>query len=264
MKATGTIREIEEHLKRGELPPGGIEALLQDPRVGVRRLAQAYQRREERRRQEESRIEQMWRFEHTYRRRGCRFIAGLDEAGRGPLAGPVVAAAVILPENFDATGLNDSKMLSEKERLALRRRIDRDAIAVAIGWVDHRYIDEHNILQATFEAMRRALAGLGPVPDQLLLDAVRIPGVTIPQEAIIKGDRLSHSIAAASIVAKTERDGWMIREGMRYPYYNFDRNMGYGTPDHLAALERWGPSPIHRKSFAPVRERISPESAEGR
>ncbi|PTM59078.1 ribonuclease HII [Desmospora activa] len=264
MKAAGTIREIEARLKHGGLPAEEIEQLLLDSRAGVRRLALTYQRREERRRQEERRIEEMWQFERTYRQRGCRLIAGLDEAGRGPLAGPVVAAAVILPEDFDATGLNDSKKLTEQERLTLRQRIDRDAVAVAVGVADHRYIDEYNILQATFEAMRRAIAGLTVVPDQLLLDAVQIPGVTIPQEAIVKGDGLSHSIAAASIVAKTERDAWMARESIRYPNYGFEQNMGYGTPDHLVALERWGPTPIHRKSFAPVRERIQAKSGGGR
>ncbi|MDR6227295.1 ribonuclease HII [Desmospora profundinema] len=264
MKVKGTVREIAERLERGELPDGGLDILKQDPRAGVRRLVQVYQRREERQREEERRIRQMWQFERTYRGRGCRFIAGLDEAGRGPLAGPVVAAAVILPEDFDATGLNDSKKLTVEERLTLRRRIQEKALSVAVGMVDHHYIDKHNILQATYEAMRRALAGLDPVPDQLLTDAVRIPGVSIPQEPIVKGDALSHSIAAASIVAKTERDAWMLREGARYPEYGFERHMGYGTPDHLTALDRWGPCPIHRRSFAPVGERIGVKPEGGR
>lgn len=260
----GTIHEIRERLERGELPEDGIDALLRDPRAGVQQLGQTYLRRRSQHLREVQRIEEMWQFERTYRERGCRWIAGLDEAGRGPLAGPVVAAAVILPEDFDATGLNDSKKLTPEERLTLRRRIEQDALAIGIGIVDHDYIDRHNILQATYEAMRRAVAGLNPTPDQLLVDAVRIPGVSVPQESIIKGDALSHSIAAASIIAKTERDQWMVREGASYPEYGFERHMGYGTPDHLAALERWGPSPIHRKSFAPVTNRMQSKPEAGR
>src|SRR5690606_20616531 len=128
--------------------------------------------------------------------------------------------------------------------------------AVGIGMADVEYIDAHNILQATYEAMRRAVSNLPAPPDALLVDALTVPGLAIPQQAIIKGDSLSHSIAAASIVAKTERDRWMEAPAARYPEYGLDRNQGYATPDHLAALDRWGPCPLHRRSFAPVRERL--------
>lgn len=257
MKVRGTIREIEAWLaKESDVSQEVLEELLSDSRAGVRTIALRYLRKKERMKQEAVRLEKMWQTERTYWARGFRTVAGLDEAGRGCLAGPVVAAAVILPEDFDVSGLNDSKQLSPSEREELRRRIDREATAVGIGLVDVEYIDTHNILQATLEAMRRAVGNLPVSPDMLLIDALTIPGLTIPQQAIIKGDSLSHSIAAASIVAKTERDRWMEEAAARYPEYGFDQNKGYATPDHLAALDRWGPSPLHRRSFAPVRERM--------
>ena len=257
MKVRGTIREIEAWLAgKSDVSRELLEELLRDSRAGVRRIALRHLRKIERMEQEAARLEKMWQTERTYWARGLRAVAGLDEAGRGCLAGPVVAAAVILPEDFDVSGLNDSKQLSPSEREELRRRIDREATAVGIGMADVEYIDVHNILQATLEAMRRAVLSLPVSPDALLVDALTVPGLAIPQQAIIKGDSLSHSIAAASIVAKTERDRLMEEAGVRYPEYGFDQNKGYATPDHLAALERWGPCPLHRRSFAPVRERL--------
>jgi ribonuclease HII len=254
MKVKGTIREIKERLNQGTgVTDDWIQALLRDERAGVQKLAQGYLRQQERQRRETARIEAMWQFERTYRQKGFQTIAGVDEAGRGPLAGPVVASAVILPEDFDASGLNDSKKLTEEDRLALRERILQEAIAVGVGIVDAVTIDHINILQATYEAMRRAVADLQPEPDMLLLDAVEVPGLSMAQHPIVKGDALSHSIAAASIIAKTTRDEWMREAAQRFPEYGFDRHMGYGTPDHLAALAKWGPCPLHRKSFAPVR-----------
>lgn len=261
MKVQGTIREIGERLKRDrEITDSFLKALQEDPRAGVRKLAATYIRKRDARRREEERIQGMWQFERTYRAQGYRAIAGVDEAGRGPLAGPVVAAAVILPKEFEASGLNDSKKLSSEEREALRVRIETEAVAIGVGVVDNRYIDEHNILQATYEAMSSAVAKLSPAADCLLLDAVKVPGLLLPQHSIVKGDALSHSIAAASIIAKTFRDRWMAEAGEKYPNYGFEKNMGYGTPDHLAALERWGACPIHRRSFAPVGERIKKTS----
>ncbi|MFC4076410.1 ribonuclease HII [Salinithrix halophila] len=256
MKVQGTVREIEARLNSdSEIDPGWIDQLLADPRAGVQKLARSFLRRQEKIRSEQERVERMWQFEHTYRQQGYRLIAGLDEAGRGPLAGPVTAAAVILPEDFDAIGLNDSKKLTREERQALRTRIEGGALAVGIGIVDNQTIDEINILQATFEAMRRALDELVPKPDMLLLDAVKLPGVKLPQHGIVKGDALSHSIAAASIIAKTVRDEWMRQAAEEYPQYGFDRHLGYGTPEHLEALDKWGLCPLHRRSFAPVEER---------
>lgn len=261
MKVQGTIREIGERLEQDrDITDSFLGSLQEDPRAGVRKLAATYIRKRDARRREEERTEGMWQFERTYREQGYGAIAGVDEAGRGPLAGPVVAAAVILPEEFEAIGLNDSKKLSPEERNALRLRIEKDAVAIGVGVVDNHYIDEHNILQATYEAMRSAVAKLSPVADFLLLDAVKVPGLLHPQHAIVKGDTLSHSIAAASIIAKTLRDQWMAEAGEKYPQYGFEKNMGYGTPDHLAALERWGASPIHRRSFAPVGERMKKTS----
>ncbi len=257
MKVRGTIREIEEWLAGGSgVSRAVLEELLRDPRAGVRQIALRHLRKLERMEREAARLERMWQTERTYWAKGYGAVAGLDEAGRGCLAGPVVAAAVILPEDFDVSGLNDSKQLSPAEREELRGRIDREATAVGIGMADVEYIDAHNILQATYEAMRRAVSNLPAPPDALLVDALTVPGLAIPQQAIIKGDSLSHSIAAASIVAKTERDRWMEAVARRYPEYGFDRNKGYATPDHLAALDRWGPCPLHRRSFAPVRERL--------
>lgn len=256
MKVDATIREIAERIKSGEeLPDSYIDSLLKDTRSGVQRLARSYLKKREAKQREQERIQRMWHFERTYREQGYQLIAGVDEAGRGPLAGPVVAAAVILPEGFDAEGLNDSKKLSLDERESLREKIQRDATAIGVGIVDHHYIDQHNILQATYEAMRRAVAELSPAPEYLLLDAVQVPGLKIPQHPIVKGDALSHSIAAASIIAKTVRDRWMKEVDEIYPHYGFRKNMGYGTPDHLAALDRWGACPIHRTSFAPVEKR---------
>jgi ribonuclease HII len=250
-----TVAEIREWLKSGEgVSEETVRPLLADSRAGVRKLAESWLKERERLRREAERLTKMWRYEQEWRRQGFTRIAGVDEAGRGPLAGPVVAAAVILPEDFDPAGLNDSKQLAPDERLLLRKRIEREALAVGIGIVDAETIDRINILQATYQAMRMAIAQLEPGPDVILADAVTIPGIPIPQQGIIKGDALSHSIAAASVIAKTVRDEWMIRAAKEYPEYGFDSHMGYGTPEHLKALRTYGPSPIHRRSFAPVRE----------
>lgn len=191
-------------------------------------------------------------FEVEARWCGYRHIAGIDEAGRGPLAGPVVAAAVVLPRRCSLPGLNDSKQVGETERLRLFAEIVRRAIGVGIGAATEVEIDRLNILQATRLAMRRALQALPLRPDFLLLDAVTLSGLPIPQRSIIKGDGLSCSIAAASIVAKVTRDRLMVEYHRWYPQYNFAEHKGYGTPEHLRLLQAHGPCPIHRCSFAPV------------
>ncbi len=193
-------------------------------------------------------------FEGEARSRGYRFIAGLDEAGRGPLAGPVVAAAVVLPRRCRLPGLNDSKQVSESVRNRLFVEIVRRAIGVGIGAATEAEIDRLNILEASRLAMRRALEALPVRPDFVLLDAVTLSGLSIPQHSIIKGDGLSCSIAAASIVAKVTRDRLMVEYHRWYPHYNFAEHKGYGTPEHLYHLRAHGPCPIHRRSFAPVRE----------
>ena len=176
-------------------------------------------------------------------------ICGIDEVGRGPLAGPVYAAAVILPKDCDILYINDSKKLSEKKRETLSAEIREKAVAWAIGTADNKRIDEINILQATYEAMREAIKNLGIKPDILLNDAVTIPLVDIKQIPIIKGDAKSASIASASIIAKVARDSLMAEYAREYPEYGFERNKGYGTAEHIAAIKEYGVTPIHRMSF---------------
>ncbi|MCP9440624.1 MAG: ribonuclease HII [Nitrospira sp.] len=192
-------------------------------------------------------------FEQEARRRGYRRVAGLDEAGRGPLAGPVVAAAVIWPVHVGPIGIDDSKRLSEEARERLYHLILERAVGVGVGSADAAEIDALNVLEATRLAMVRALAGLSPPPDYVLTDAVTIPALSIPLRPIIKGDALSLSIAAASIVAKVTRDRLMVEYHDLYPQYNFPSHKGYGTSEHLRLLAQFGPSPIHRLSFGPVR-----------
>ncbi|TKB56900.1 MAG: ribonuclease HII [Nitrospira sp.] len=191
-------------------------------------------------------------FELEARRRGYRLIAGLDEAGRGPLAGPVVAAAVILPTRCRLAGVDDSKQVSESARVQLYEVIIRRARAVGVGIATEQEIDCLNILEATRLAMRRALASLTPSADCLLIDAVILSNLAIPSRPIIKGDTLSISIAAASIVAKVTRDRMMAVYHQTYPDYNFLSHKGYGTEEHLQRLAQYGPCAIHRRTFAPV------------
>ncbi len=193
------------------------------------------------------RLEAMKEFEHQYE--DCAFICGIDEAGRGPLAGPVVAGAAILPKDCTILYLNDSKKLTEKRREELFLEIQEKSIAWSTGMASPERIDEINILKATYEAMRNAVAGLKTVPDILLNDAVTIPGITIRQIPIIKGDAKSVSIAAASILAKVTRDHMMIEYDKLFPEYGFVKNKGYGTAVHIEALKSLGPTPIHRKTF---------------
>ncbi|MBR6398241.1 MAG: ribonuclease HII [Lachnospiraceae bacterium] len=193
------------------------------------------------------RIESLMVFEHEYE--GYGLIAGIDEVGRGPLAGPVMAGAVILPKDHPILYLNDSKKLTEKKREELYEVIMKEAVAVGIGMASEARIDEINILNATYEAMREAIGKLAPQPDILLNDAVKIPGVSIRQVPIIKGDAKSVSIAAASIVAKVTRDRLMAEYEKIYPGYGFAKNKGYGTAEHIAAIKEMGPCPIHRRSF---------------
>ena len=196
---------------------------------------------------ERVRLEGMREFENKYSE--LAYIAGLDEAGRGPLAGPVVAAAVILPKDIFLPFLNDSKKVTEKRRDVLFDEIKQNAIAYGIGIASNTLIDEINILQATYEAMREAINALSTRPDILLVDAIHIPGIDIRQVGIVKGDAKSVNIAAASILAKVTRDRLMAEYDKIYPEYGFASNKGYGTAAHIAALKEYGPCEIHRKSF---------------
>jgi len=191
-------------------------------------------------------------FERSTREAGYTRIAGLDEAGRGPLAGPVVAAAVVLPDGLLIPGVNDSKQLSEPERERLYSLVLEQALAYGIGLANEREIDDVNIYQATILAMERALQGITPQPDYLLIDALTLPRVSIPQLPLIKGDCRSHSIAAASILAKVTRDRLMRELHEKYPEYNFHKHKGYGTKEHMSLILRYGPCEAHRKTFQPI------------
>ena len=195
------------------------------------------------------RWQRMCQIEEQLYKDGVFLIAGVDEAGRGPLAGPVAVAAVILPPDGCILGLNDSKKLSEKQRQALEPVIKEQAVAWNVTMIDHRVIDEINILQATKLGMRQAVKALDPAAAYLLVDGMELDGVDLPQQGLIKGDARSVSIAAASVLAKTARDRLMIEYDAKYPGYGFAKNKGYPTAEHKEALRRLGPSPIHRLTF---------------
>lgn len=218
-----------------------------DSRLGVRALFEKAKKAEAKAQKELLRLEAMRAYEKEYK--NFTYICGIDEAGRGPLAGPVVAGAVILPEDCTILYLNDSKQLSQSRREELFEEITEKAVSAQVGIADCGRIDEINILQATYEAMREAVSKLSAVPDILLNDAVTIPGISIPQKPIIKGDAKSVSIAAASIMAKVTRDKMMEAYDKLFPEYGFAQNKGYGTKEHIEAIKKYGPSPIHRKSF---------------
>lgn len=209
---------------------------------------------------EHERIEKLKEFEKAAYQNGYKFLAGIDEAGRGPLAGPVVAAAVILPPDFYAAGVNDSKKLTARMRLALSAVIKEKALAWAICSISPAYLDSVNIYNATREAMQTAVMNLEIKPDFLLVDAMKLPRLSIDCQSIIKGDSLSISIACASILAKVERDQCMECFDSLYPQYGFARHKGYATREHLEMLSRFGACPIHRTSFEPVKTLVSGES----
>lgn len=245
-KAVGLIRE-ELKAAADERLPDFIYTWEEDPRAGVQALVEQARKRLKRLKAEKERIYRLSQYEREYASWG--YICGIDEVGRGPLAGPVVAGAVILPTDCEILYINDSKKLSEKKREELYDVIMEKAVAVGIGMVGPARIDEINILQATYEAMREAIQKLPVQPDILLNDAVTIPGVKIRQIPIIKGDAKSISIGAASIVAKVTRDRLMVEYDKIMPEYGFASNKGYGAKAHIQALKRSGPSPIHRNSF---------------
>ena len=235
--------EAADTTKRNEL----YVLYEKDERAGVVNLIQKYKKQEEKLKEERKRIENMRIYERKYA--DFSYICGIDEVGRGPLAGPVVAGAVILPRDCEILYLNDSKKLSEKRREELYDEIMEKAIATGIGIVSPARIDEINILQATYEAMRIAIEQLQSQPDLLLNDAVTIPEVSIQQVPIIKGDAKSVSIAAASVIAKVTRDRLMVQYDEVLPGYGFASNKGYGSAEHIAVLKKLGATPIHRMSF---------------
>lgn len=218
-----------------------------DERAAIKKLCDTVRKKQDAYEREIERMKVMFTFEREYS--DYQYICGVDEVGRGPLAGPVVAGAVILPKDCSLLYLNDSKQLSEKKREELYDKIMEEAVAAAVGEASPARIDEINILQADYEAMRQAISKLSAKPDLLLNDAVKIPGVDIKQVDIIKGDAKSASIAAASIIAKVTRDRMMVEYDKQYPEYGFASNKGYGSAAHIEALKKYGPTPIHRRSF---------------
>lgn len=230
-----------------ELWEEALEELMQDERQGVIRFSESCRKKLNRQKEEILRIQSMQKFEQELA--GNQIFAGIDEAGRGPLAGPVVAVAVIMPPECKILYINDSKKLSAAKREELFDQIMDQAEAVGIGIASPGRIDEINILQATYEAMRTAVAELETVPSVLVNDAVTIPQITIPQKPVIKGDAKCYSIAAASIIAKVTRDRMMVQYDELYPEYGFAGHKGYGSAAHIEALRKYGPCPIHRQSF---------------
>ena len=224
-----------------------ISEYSDDSRAAVKKCIDGVKKKIDALNKEKERMNMMFSFERQYPE--CEYICGIDEVGRGPLAGPVVAGAVILPKDCSLLYLNDSKQLSEKKREELYDSIMENAVSAAIGVADNEVIDKINILQADYEAMRIAISKLSVKPGLLLNDAVTIPDVSIKQVPIIKGDAKSASIAAASIIAKVTRDRMMVEYDKIYPEYKFASNKGYGSAEHIAAIKEFGPCPIHRNSF---------------
>jgi ribonuclease HII len=252
-----SIPELKERFvdRARAVPKGLVEALESDPRQGAQRLAKQIREQWRKNRAEGQRLHNLLRFEIDLWAQGFNSIAGVDEAGMAPLAGPVIAAACILPRDYKLRGLNDSKqILDETLRGELANQIRIDAIAWSVGRAEVEEIDTLNIYHAGLLAMRRAVEGLTSQPDFVLVDARRIPYCTAPQRGIIKGDTLSASIAAASIIAKTTRDALMCEFDQVYTGYNFASHKGYPTPEHCRLLKELGAAPIHRRSFARVRE----------
>lgn len=249
MEKKASITEIKNEFSNADVSAyiSLIEKYSGDERSGVVKLVETYGRKLDAYMAELERMDKMYNYERE--NSSCQYICGIDEVGRGPLAGPVVAAAVILPKDCDILYLNDSKQLSAKKRDELYDEIMEKAVAVGIGMADEKVIDEINILNADYEAMKIAVSKLNVTPDLLLNDAVTIPDVDIPQIPIIKGDTLSASIAAASIVAKVTRDRLMEEYEDIYPGYGFAKNKGYGSATHIEALKTIGPCPIHRHTF---------------
>ncbi|WP_226681257.1 ribonuclease HII [Sutcliffiella horikoshii] len=251
-----SIKEIEQILAKTENEQDPfIVSIKDDERKGVQVLLRRWEKRAQEKQKLIDQFKEMQKYEVALWEKGSRFIAGIDEVGRGPLAGPVVAAAVILPEEFQLPGLTDSKKLSPQKREIFYEYIKENAISYGIGIVMPSDIDKVNIYEATKLAMMEAVNNLSNTPDHLLIDAMKLD-VDIAQTSIIKGDATSISIAAASVLAKETRDTYMKNLANEFPQYGFDKNMGYGTREHLIALEEVGVTREHRRSFSPVKEMV--------
>ncbi|ABX27133.1 ribonuclease HII [Lactobacillus helveticus] len=244
-----TIKEVKELLST-DVTEDQLAELEKDPRVGVQKLIISYRKKQAKLLAKKQAFLERFSYEKQFWQKG-ELVAGVDEVGRGPLAGPVVTAAVIIDHNFDLLEVNDSKKLSPEKRLQLYPKILSEAVSVGIGVKSAAVIDQINIYEADRQAMAQAVKALDVKPNALLVDAMNVP-VDLPQIELIKGDAKSNSIAAASIVAKVFRDKLMDDYDKIYPQYGFPRNAGYGTKEHIDALKKYGPTPIHRKTFAPV------------
>lgn len=250
-----TVTQIRKMVKDENNPgPDFMRSLASDGRVGVKRLYLQIMRHRKELEAEERRLENLYKYESQLYGRGIKYIAGVDEAGRGPLAGPVVAAAVILPAHLKIYGLDDSKKLSPAKRSELAKQIKERALGWGLGVGTVADIEVHNIHHASLLAMKRALEALNTAPEYVLADGFAIPGINTRQTAIKKGDSLSASIASASIIAKETRDSMMREYDKEFPHYGFSKHKGYPTSEHIKALKKWGPSPLHRRGYKPIRD----------
>ncbi|MEZ4334738.1 MAG: ribonuclease HII [Myxococcota bacterium] len=248
------MKQVKALLAEGAVTPQLLKSLQRDTRQGVRALYATARRRFERERDERLRLDALLNFERVLWRQGLTRVAGIDEAGTGPLAGPVVAAAVVFPPDCPPIpGIDDSKRVDPENRVRLAELIRKHA-TFGVGIASVEEIDALNVYRAALEAMRRAVEALPEAPEHLLVDAREVPGVACPQNPFLKGDGLNYSIAAASIIAKTHRDALMEQLDRAHPGYGLARHKGYATPEHQAAIRRLGPSPIHRQSFSFIRE----------
>lgn len=247
-----TIKEMEQVFAQGNLTEEFLAACRMDTRAAAGKLL----RRWEREQTERARVDALYQYEYEAAQQGMEVVAGVDEAGRGPLAGPVVVAAVILPQGLFLPKLNDSKKLSAKVREELYQKIMDEAVSVGKAVIDEKTIDRINIYQATINGMYDAIFALQPQPQKVLIDAVPLDNLPMPSLSMIKGDAKSASIAAASIIAKVTRDHMMDEYDKKYPEYGFAQHKGYGTAQHVEAIRKYGPCPIHRCSFEPIRSMV--------
>lgn len=249
------IAEIREILQKDDIPEEVLQEILSDSRKGVQNLVQAYMKRLEKLSREKLRVESMYEVESSFYKKGMNLIAGIDEVGRGPLAGPVTVAAVILKPHWFAAGLNDSKKVTPVHREELSKKIHEEAVDISIYSLPPEEIDAVNIYEATMMAMYQAVKNLKVKPDAVIVDAMPLH-FPFPTVSMIHGDARSASVAAASIVAKVYRDHLMDEYDREYPGYGFAKNKGYGTAEHIHALEELGVTPIHRRSFEPVKSMV--------
>lgn len=247
-----TIKQVEGIFAQGQVDEDFLAVCRQDGRKAIKTILRRYEREQA----DRERVAALYEYEQQFWNKGCEFVAGVDEAGRGPLAGPVSVAAVILPHNLYLPKINDSKKISAKVREELYDEIMAKAIAVKAVFVDAKTIDRVNIYQATINGMYESIFGLAQEPQAVLIDAVKLENLDMPSLSIIKGDAKSASIAAASIIAKVNRDRLMDQYDKEYPEYGFAHHKGYGTAEHIAALRQHGPCPIHRQSFEPIRSMV--------